>query len=188
MTMPQSKRRTYDEPGHAHELTFSCYHGFCFLAKDRTRIWLAEAIEQARRETRFDLWAWVFMPEHVHLVIRPNTESPGVAAIRREIKQPVARRALSHLRRHAPHWLDRLAVRRGDRTVFRFWQKGAGYDRNVTEPKTLLSMIDYLHLNPVRRGLVERATDWEWSSARQIMGGECGPLRADPIPPEWLVE
>jgi putative transposase len=31
-------------------------------------------------------------------------------------------------------------------------------------------MIDYIHANPVRRGLVTRAEDWEWSSARWYAG------------------
>ena len=42
---------------------------------------------------------------------------------------------------------------------------GGGYDRNATEPRTLLQMIDYIHNNPVRRGLVAKATDWIWSSS-----------------------
>jgi putative transposase len=42
--------------------------------------------------------------------------------------------------------------------------------REVEELKTLQAMIDYIHLNPVRRGLVERSEDWEWSSARFYAG------------------
>ena len=52
---------------------------------------------------------------------------------------------------------------------FRFWQKGPGYDRNLNNPKTLLAAIDYLHLNPVRRGLCDRAVDWPWSSANYFV-------------------
>ena len=34
-------------------------------------------------------------------------------------------------------------------------ESGGGYDRNVTEPKTLTATIDYIHMNPVRAGKVE---------------------------------
>lgn len=44
-------------------------------------------------------------------------------------------------------------------------------DRNITCGKTLLQMLDYLHNNPVRRGLVLRAADWKWSSAAAFEGG-----------------
>ena len=69
-------------------------------------------------------------------------------------------------------------------TVDHFWQRGGGYDRNVTEPSTLEKMMEYIHLNPVRRGLVEQATDWKWSSANWYVSGK-GPLPLDQIPPEW---
>jgi putative transposase len=65
-----------------------------------------------------------------------------------------------------------------------FWQTGGGFDRNITEPQTLESMIDYIHQNPVRRGLVERPSDWVWSSAGWYEGKETTGLVPDRIPPE----
>jgi hypothetical protein len=59
----------FNEPGDAHFFTFSCYQRMALLSKDRTRWWLLEAVEDAREKHRFDLWAWVFMPEHVVLKI-----------------------------------------------------------------------------------------------------------------------
>ena len=58
-------RRSFNEPGHAHELTFTCYRRFRFLAAERTRDWLARAIDEARAKLDFALWAFVFMPEHL---------------------------------------------------------------------------------------------------------------------------
>ena len=60
------KRREY--AGTARSLTFSCYQGFPFLAKDRTRGWFVESLKSARNKHPVDLWAWVIMPEHVHLL------------------------------------------------------------------------------------------------------------------------
>jgi len=65
-----------------------------------------------------------------------------------------------------PRWPLLTIRQRPGVTTFRFWQEGPGYDRNLTEPKTVLHAIDYVHDNPVRRGLVRRAVDWKWSSAR----------------------
>jgi len=49
-----------------------------------------------------------------------------------------------------------------------------------------MAMLDYLHLNLVRRGLVERAADWRWSSAAWYEGTPTVDLAPDPIPPEWV--
>ena len=65
---------------------------------------------------------------------------------------------------------------------YRFWQRGGGYDRNATEPNTLLQLIDYIHNNPVRRDLVAKATDWIWSSARFYAGETRVPIYMDPLP------
>ena len=86
------------------------------------------------------------------------------------MKEPVARQAIRHLKSNAPEWLARITVREGARLRRRFWQPGGGYDRNITSADTLGAIIDYIHANPVRRGLVARAEDWEWSSARWYAG------------------
>jgi putative transposase len=179
------RRRNIDEPGHAHALTFCCYRRLRFLAAERACRWLVRAIEDARRRWDFDVWAYVFMPEHAHLIVRPRGPESRVAAILKGIKQPVGRRALLYLEAHAPHWLPRLSRQRNGRVERLFWQSGGGYDRNLVEPRSLMAAIDYLHLNPVRRGLVERAADWTWSSAGWYQGEPRNDLRPDLIPPEW---
>jgi putative transposase len=179
-------RRNYNEPGHAHELTFSCYHGCKFLSAERTCQWLADAIEDARTKFRFDLWAFVFMPKHAHLVVYPREPIYDFADIRKAIKSPVAKAGIQYLEEHAPQWLPRITRRRGKRMERLFWQSGGGYDRNITEPKTLMKVIEYIHMNPVRRGLVERPEQWKWSSAAWFLGTGTPPLILDPIPPEWI--
>ena len=49
--------------------------------------------------------------------------------------------------------------------VFRFWQTGGGFDRNLWNAKAIHSSINYIEANPVRAGLVEKPEDWQWSSA-----------------------
>ena len=178
-------RRSFNEPGHAHELTFGCYRGYAFLTRDRTCQWLADSIRAACDELQFDLWAFVFMPNHVHLIVHPQSPRYSMAEFLKAVKGPVSRRALAFLREQNLPWLERLNTTRGPKTESHFWQRGGGFDRNVTEPKTLQKMIDYIHLNPVRKGLVERAADWPWSSAGWFLGQPACGLTPDRIPIAW---
>ena len=178
-------RRSYDIPGHAHELTFSCYHKYPFLKSERCCQWLAESIQVACQNQSFLLWAFVFMPDHAHLIVYPTLEKYKVSRILEAIKQPVGAKAIGFLRENDSTWLERLTRQRGQREETLFWQSGGGYDRNITAPKTLLRMIDYLHENPLRKRLVADPKDWHWSSARHFAGGD-SPIPIDPIPPEWL--
>jgi putative transposase len=111
MSVQRRHRRNYNETGHAHELTFSCYHGYAFLKAERTCKWLADSINVARIELQFDLWSFVFMPDHAHLVICPRQHFYNVAAIRSPIKHPTSKVALAWLRANAPHWLPLLTGR-----------------------------------------------------------------------------
>ncbi len=184
-TTPRRKTcRRYDEPGHAHELTFSCFRGLPLLARDRARGWLIEAIEAARRSPGFDLWAYVIMPEHVHVLLKPRPAA-AIARILWQLKRPVATRAFAHLRRSAPGWMDRelAVIRRDGRRDRYFWQPGGGYDRNIVDPATARHVADYIHQNPVRRGLVARPEDWPWSSAGWYAGLRPVPVAIDPTFP-----
>jgi putative transposase len=161
--------RHYHDPGHIRELTFSCYHRWPLPSNDVWRGMLAESMDRAMESHRYRLAAFVFMPAHVHLSYR--------------VKELLVQ-SRSRL-------LERLTVhqRPGVKT-FRYWQQGAGYDRNFTKPSTVLAAIDYLHHNPVRRGLVNRAVDWKWSSARYYLRDPPLQYPALPsihsLPAEWL--
>lgn len=167
-TFLQKRRHRYDEPGHARELTFSCYRRFQFLSRDHTCQWFLDALEAARAKWAFDLWAYVLMPEH--LLIYPREPNLKVGKIAGQIKERVARKAIAYLEVNAPDWLPRITVREGKRVRHRFWQSGGGFDRNAVEVSTVHRMIDYIHANPVRRNLVDPAEDWPWSSVRWYVG------------------
>ena len=177
---PHRKRcKRYNVYGDSHYITFSCFRRQPFLSRDRSCLWLAEAIDEARQCTSFDLWAYVFMPEHVHLLILP-AKDVAIGSILRAVKQRVARRAVPWVQQYAPAFLSRMAERRPDgRVIHRFWQPGGGYDRNIWSSQEIWEKVQYIHANPVRRGLVEHPKDWPWSSWRSWNEGVDGALRID---------
>jgi putative transposase len=178
--LPRKTCKRYNDPGHAHALTFSCFGRQAFLSKDGSRQWLVEAIDRARCKHRFQVWAYIIMPEHAHLLLWPTEPTYDISDILNSIKQSVAKRALSHVQRTAPAFLVRMEDRQPNgQTYYRFWKRGGGYDRNVVEPQTVYQQIEYMHHNPVRRGLCMKPEDWLWSSAADYAGVRAGPLRID---------
>ena len=96
------------------------------------------------------------------------------------IKHSVAKNAISWIKGNAPDFLSRLAYRKSNGKIgYRFWQRGGGYDRNLRSVADVYEKIDYVHCNPVRRGLVARAEDWRWSSARIWRDGDDGTIGID---------
>jgi putative transposase len=174
--LPKENRKTCQRinlPGHAHALTFSCFQRRQFLSKPRTCQWFLESIDRARRLLEFDVWAYVIMPEHCHVLIYPQTVEYSISRILEAIKLPVTRRAGAYLRKLNPASLQLLEDRQPNgKVAYRFWQRGGGYDRNLVEEGSVYATIEYIHANPVRRGLVKRAQDWLWSSAGYYAGVE----------------
>ncbi len=183
--------RHYHDPGHIHELTFSCYHRWPLLTNDLWQGMLAESIDRAMQRHGYRLAAFVFMPEHVHLMVCPLAEPGTIDALLKAIKRPFSYRIKCLLVQSRSRLIDRLTVQqRPGVTTFRYWQEGPGYDRNIFKPSTALAAIDYLHHNPVRRRMVEKPIDWKWSSARYYL---VDPPRQVPLlptihslPAEWL--
>lgn len=157
----------YHRPGDLHELTFSCYRQISLLTNDGWRQLLSKSIDEAINLTAMQLVAFVYMPEHVHLIVDPLESEPRLPELLAKIKQPFSHEIKKLLQQSGSSLLERLTVHeRPGKESFRFWQEGPGYDRNLQKPSTILSAINYLHMNPVRRGLVLKAVDWKWSNAR----------------------
>ena len=173
-----SKCHRFNIPGHAHDLTFSCFQRKTFLKSGYAKQFLVEAINASRVKYQYDIWAWVFMPEHVHLLIFPRPETYSISDILRSIKQPVAQRMVRFLKKRSPKALVHLETGLR-RPQYRFWQDGGGYDRNYWSTKEIHEQTKYIHNNPVKRGLVDTAVEWEWSSAREWILGEEGVIPID---------
>ena len=185
---PHRKRiKRYHEPGDLHELTFSCHGRLPLLTNDHWRCCLARTVDEANQREDIRLAAFVFMPEHIHLLVWPSPPcatgsasvpdkpssigaeliSPNIGRYLALIKQPFSKQIKQILIENNSSLLERLTVtERPGKKCFRFWQEGAGYDRNLNQPASIQKSLDYIHNNPVTRGLCHRAIDWKWSSAR----------------------
>jgi putative transposase len=96
----QKRVKHYHDPGDLHELTFSCYRRLKLLANDAWRTNLARSIDAAMLTWSMQLVAFVFMPEHVHLLVLPLTNEPEIDKLLWSIKRGVQRRRQSRFERH----------------------------------------------------------------------------------------
>jgi putative transposase len=187
-----SYRPGLDERGESHELTFSYYHRWPILENEWRRQQLSIAVDRAMENHEWRFVAFVFMPEYIHLLVYPIRQDLKIEQLLFAIKRPFSYRVKQQIVDTGDSLLERLTIRqRPGKTTFRFWQEGPGYNPNIRNEKALLSAIDYIHLNPVRRGLAERATDYRWSSARWYAsdGQEADPSlpKLLAVSPEWFI-
>jgi putative transposase len=142
------------------------------VAKDRLPVFRTEAvkaitcqaIDQARHSCEFLLLAYVLMPDHLHLL----TDSPRLPSeVLRHLKGTIAHDVLEYLKQLGYH--ESLRKRRHEewkrRHRYSLWEHESNVF-SVFSESVLMQKVNYMHQNPVREGLVERATDYRWSSAR----------------------
>lgn len=157
----------YHDPGDVHELTFSCYQRMKLLTNNHWRSKLSKTINETCEELHSFLAGFVYMPEHVHLLIWGLNSKDQLGPLLKRIKKPFSDEVRANLESAESPLLHRLMIReRPNKKSFRFGQEGPGYDRNLRTTKSVQASLDYIHQNSVRRGLCVKTTDWRWSSAK----------------------
>ena len=71
--MPLGLERRHNT-GQLHFITFSCYHRLPYLEDPASKSTLEQAIEKARRTHNLAIYAYVLMPEHIHLTTCPHQQ------------------------------------------------------------------------------------------------------------------
>ena len=177
----------YDEPGHTHFWTISCYRRLQFFHDDGMKRVVIEALRTLQTTLGVCLVGYLVMPEHVHVLLYPHARGTDVPIpignVLQVFKQYVGRLGKERLRdvwrRHQRLWSEPLNR----------WAKGSfdkqevmntrGYDRNIFTERELREKLDYCHKNPITRGLVGDAADWKWSSYRFYEFGDRSVLPMD---------
>ncbi|MBS0209596.1 MAG: transposase [Planctomycetes bacterium] len=152
------KRVIYDQESHAQFVTFSCYRRRRLLDDDQSKRCVLGALNAQLRRLMGKCVGFVVMPDHVHAILwfaKPGELSEAMKQWKRtsgiRIKELFAKTLTNYGQvtdQAEPTWQAKYHT-------FNL------YSRQKIEEK-----LSYMHLNPVRAGLVAQATDWRWSSAR----------------------
>jgi putative transposase len=125
---------------------------------------LAQVMRERRQRHGFFLTAWVFLPDHWHAIVYPSFPLT-ISRVLEAIKVGTTLR---------------INRRRGERGVL---LQGRFFDRALRTVREYHEKVEYIHLNPVKAGLVLRPNDWKWSSVHDYTGSERAPAGVgSPIP------
>ncbi len=143
---------------------------------DAIKIVTCNALNEARNSGGFAIYAYVIMPDHLHAitdaVLKPSRVLQYVNGI-------ISRRIIDHLKEHR-HDASLRKLRRESGTrrhQYSLWEHHSNVSQIFSEAM-FMQKVNYIHQNPVRAGLVERAEDYRWSSAR--IWKRC-PLEDEPL-------
>jgi putative transposase len=170
------------DPDHLYFVTTSTVQHHHLLRRDVTKRLVVDTLDCMRLRRRLKLYAFVVMPNHLHLIMQCGADDPLSNAVR-DLKKHVADRVIRQYQIEGNQpVLAQLAsaVTRPDRQRYKVWEDG--YDaRDVFSPEFLRQKMTYLHNNPCQPhwNLVERPEDYAWSSARFYVLGESAIIPVD---------
>ncbi len=132
---------------------------------------LEESIDFCRKEKGMEVFAYCFMPSHVHLVFRSTNEDPS--GLLRDFKGFTARKIIKAIednpQESRKEWLlwmlERAAKKKSNVSKRQFWQQH-NKPIELWSDKVIKQKINYIHNNPVEAGFVTNPVDWKYSSAR----------------------
>jgi REP element-mobilizing transposase RayT len=148
-----------------------CYY-LTSVAKDRLPVFRSDAIkgvtcaalDEARCSGKFALYAYVIMPDHLHVI---TDSSLKIARTLQFINGIISRRVIGFLKQHGHTTsLNKLRHGGGPRGYKHSLWDHHPDGRLLLSEEMLMQRVHYTHQNPVRAGLVRQAMDYRWSSVR----------------------
>jgi putative transposase len=139
---------------------------------------LVDSLRYCQTIKGLKIYAWTILDNHFHAIVGGAALTRAVA----DLKRHTARRVLEQLEADRCEWLlERLRQLRHPRKVeseYQFWQEGFHPQAMVTD-EIMMQKLEYLHNNPVKRGLVASPEHWRYSSAHEWLPGANPALRVD---------
>jgi len=137
-------------------VTSRTWESQALLFNEKNALAVIETLLDYRAAGKYQLHAFVIMPEHMHVLLTPALETS-------------LERVVQLVKGGSSHHIGQLAARR-----FPFWQRGFS-DHRIRDAEDYIAHVRYIEINPVKRGLVREAAEYRYSSAH-------AGFALDPIP------
>ena len=140
---------------------------------------LAQAFAHCQTHKDLQIYAWVILGNHFHAIVAGPQLSRTVAAL----KSYTANRLLAQVQSEGREWLLNqwhfYCKKHKTGSEHQVWQEGF-HPQELSDEEAMHQKLDYLHHNPVAKGLVSLPEHWRYSSAHEWLPGSRPVLRCDP--------
>ena len=162
--MGRSRYKVY-EPTHPHFITLTVLHWIPLFTNTKSVDILLDCFMYLQKNDNLKIYSYVILENHLHLV----ASSDDIAKTIKKFKSYTAKKLLKLLQEeNIKTILEQLAFYKKAHkktTTYQVWQEGM-QPKLIQDEKTMIQKIEYIHNNPVKRGYVDEARHWRYSSAR----------------------
>jgi len=166
--MGRSRYKIYDEKA-PHFLTCTVLNWIPLFTRPQTSDIILDALRHRQEEGEWKVYGYVILENHIHMIVQSGNLSQELP----RFKSFTARKLIDHLtEHHAEHLLRQLAFfrkRHKQDRDYQLWEEGS-HPQMIEKEEVLRQKLEYIHQNPVKRGYVDEAAHWRYSSARNYAG------------------
>jgi len=129
---------------------------------------IINSLKHCIENKNLNLFAYVVLDNHFHLV----ASAPDLSGILSSLKKYTAKEIIIQIKNDRKDWIlnqfsyYKKAYKKG--SEYQVWQEGF-HPQLIMSEKVMLQKIEYIHNNPVKRGLVDNQEHWRYSSARNYI-------------------
>jgi len=131
---------------------------------------IISSFNYCRKHYDLKFYYYVIMDNHIHMICRSERD---LSRVLKHLKSYLAHEIITLLKFDSRDWIEYLLkhykMKHKIDSEHQVWEEGS-YPNQILDYKTLNQKADYIHNNPVRRGLVAEPKDWYYSSARNVNG------------------
>ena len=158
-----------------------------FTRKDYRDV-IVESLKHCQEEKGLLIYGWCIMSNHLHLII--SATENNVSDVLGDFKKFTSKKLISLILDHSgesrKEWMIKIFKEAGEKNSrnsnYQFWQQD-NQPKIIFTPQFARQKLEYIHNNPVEAGIVEKAEEYIYSSARDYYyGKQCGLIKI-----EWLI-
>lgn len=136
---------------------------------------LVNSINYCIKNKGLEVFAWVIMTNHVHMVVR--TQSTPLEDIFRDLKKFTSKAIIQSIKDNQQEsrkewilWMfERAGKKNSSNMNYQFWQQH-NQPEELYKAFAIETAINYIHENPVKAGFVDKPEDYRYSSAKDYAG------------------
>jgi len=151
-----------------HFVTLTVLHWIPVFTRPQTVSILLDSLTFLMKDG-LKVYAYVILENHLHLIVQSELLGKDIARFKTHTSKQIIRYLVQHNVRAI---LDQLMfykkAHKHDR-AYQFWQEGSHPELTQGEDM-MYQKVEYIHQNPVKRGYVDKASHWRYSSARDYEG------------------
>ncbi len=172
-----SRKYKFQDQAQLYFVSFATVHWIDLFVREEYKYILIDSLKYCQKEKGLEVYAWCFMPSHLHMII--GSKGEPMQHILRDFKRFTSKSLKDEIKRDVQEsrkewmlWMmERAGRKNSNNNEWQLWQQhNQPIELNTNE--MLSQRLDYLHFNPVEAGFVNEPEHWKYSSALDYAGGK----------------